>query len=169
TLMFVGEQHGRAEEALNLYSSIFKNAKTDGIMRYGEGLPAEASAEAGDFGGAAGTVQHAQFSLDGQKFMVMDNNGERHFQFNEAVSFVIRCDTQEEIDYFWNALTADGGQESQCAWLKDKFGVSWQVVPPILMKYLSDPNPAKADNVMQAMLKMSKIVIADLERAYEQE
>ena len=158
SLLFVGEQHGRAEAALNLYSSLFKNAKTDGIMRYGEGDPS----------GVAGTVQHAQFGLDGQKFMVMDNNGPHAFQFNEAVSFVIHCDTQEEIDYFWNGLTADGGQEGQCAWLKDKFGVSWQVVPPVLMKYLGDSNPVKANKVMQAMMKMSKIVIADLEQAYEQ-
>ncbi|HRI62563.1 MAG TPA: VOC family protein, partial [Saprospiraceae bacterium] len=116
-----------------------------------------------------GTVKHAQFSLDGQKFKVMDSGLSHQFQFNEAVSFLISCDTQEEIDYYWNALTRDGGQESQCAWLKDKFGVSWQVVPPVLTKYLSDPNPVKANNVMQAMLKMSKIVIADLEKAYDRE
>lgn len=158
SLLFVGEQCGRAEAALTLYSSIFKNAKTDGILRYGEGDPHS----------AAGTVQHAQFALDGQKFMVMDNGGEHQFQFNEAVSFVISCDTQEEIDYYWDALTADGGQPGQCAWLKDKFGVSWQVVPPVLSKYLSDPDPAKAGRVMQAMLQMGKIVVADLERAYEQ-
>jgi len=156
SFLFVGQQHGRAGEALQLYSSIFKNAHTDGILHYGEGNP----------GGAVGTVQHAQFALDGCKFMVMDNNGPHPFQFNEAVSFVISCDGQEEVDYYWEKLIADGGQAGQCAWLKDKFGVSWQVVPLTLVKYLNDPDPEKANRVMQAMLKMSKIVIADLERAY---
>lgn len=156
SLLFVGQQHGRAGDALQTYSSIFKNAYTDGILLYGDGDP----------GGAAGTVQHAQFSLDGCKFMVMDNSGPHEFQFNEAVSFVISCETQEEVDYYWEKLIADGGQAGQCAWLKDKFGVSWQVVPPALVKYLNDPDPEKANRVMQAMLKMSKIVIADLERAY---
>lgn len=150
SLLFVGEQYGKAEEALNLYTSIFKNSKVDGILRNKEGA-----------------VEHAQFSLDGLKFMVLDSNLAHAFQFNEAVSFVISCDTQEEIDYFWGKLTADGGQESQCAWLKDKFGVSWQVVPPVLVKYLKDPNPVKANNVMQAMLKMRKIVLADLQAAYD--
>lgn len=158
SLLFVGEQQGRAEEALNLYTSIFKNSKIDGISRYGAGGH-----------GKEGTVEHAQFSLDGQKFMVMDSDMAHPFQFNEAVSFVVNCDTQEEIDYFWNALTSDGGQESQCAWLKDKFGVSWQVVPTVLMKYLKDPNPVKANNVMQAMLKMTKIDIAGLQKAYDSE
>ena len=158
SLLFVGEQHGRAEEALKLYTSIFKNSGVDEITHYGAGKHDK-----------EGTVKHAQFSLDGQKFKVMDSGLSHQFQFNEAVSFLISCDTQEEIDYYWNALTRDGGQESQCAWLKDKFGVSWQVVPPVLTKYLSDPNPVKANNVMQAMLKMSKIVIADLEKAYDRE
>lgn len=158
SLLFAGEQHGRAEEALNLYTSLFRNSGVDGILKYGAG---EHEKE--------GTVKHAQFSLDGQKFMVMDSGMAHSFQFNEALSFVISCDTQDEIDYFWNKLTGDGGQESQCGWLKDKFGVSWQVVPPVLVKYLQDPNPVKAGNVMHAMLKMSKIDIAGLNQAYGQE
>lgn len=158
SLLFVGEQHGRAEEALHYYSSVFKNAHTDGILRYVAGEPEK-----------EGTVKHAQFSLEGQKFMVMDSGLPHAFQFNEALSFVISCDTQEEIDHFWNKLTGGGGQESQCGWLKDKFGVSWQVIPPVLVKYLNDPNPVKANNVMQAMMKMSRIDIATLQKAYEQE
>ena len=157
TLMFVGEQHGRAEEALNLYASIFKNAKTDGLMRYGDNDPS----------GVAGTVQHAQFGLNGHKFMVMDNHGEHHFQFNEALSFVIQCETQSAIDYYWDKLTADGGVESMCGWLKDKFGVSWQVVPPILSKLLGDPDPVKSQRVMEAMCQMQKLDIAGLVKAHE--
>ncbi|MBP6809987.1 MAG: VOC family protein [Saprospiraceae bacterium] len=154
-LMFVGEQHGRAEEALNFYSSIFKHPHTDGILRYA----------AGDSDPAIGTVKHAQFSLEGQKFMAMDSSAEHGFQFNEALSFVINCDTQPQIDYYWDKLTAEGGAESMCGWLKDKFGVSWQVVPPVLSKLLGDPDPAKSQRVMQAMCQMKKLDIAGLTQA----
>lgn len=157
TLMFGGAQNGHAEAAINLYTSIFKNTSVDGILRFGAGEP-----------NTEGFVKHAQFKLDGQKFMALDGGTFHTFTFNEAFSFVISCETQDEIDYFWEKLTADGGEPSQCAWLKDRFGVSWQVVPPVLMRYLNDPNPAKAQSVMQAMLKMSKIEIAVLEQAYEQ-
>ncbi|MBC7777035.1 MAG: VOC family protein [Phycisphaerae bacterium] len=157
SLMFVGEQHGRAEEAMNFYSSVFKNTGVDGILRYaaGESDPTE------------GTVKHAQFKLEGQKFMAMDSSAAHQFQFNEALSFVINCDTQEEIDYFWDKMTTEGGAESQCGWLKDKFGVSWQVVPPILSQLLGDPDPAKSQRVMQAMMQMKKLDIAVLKQAYE--
>jgi predicted 3-demethylubiquinone-9 3-methyltransferase (glyoxalase superfamily) len=156
SFMFVGEQHGRAEEAVHLYTSVFNNSDITGIMKYGPGEPLP-----------EGTVKHAQFSLDGHVFMVMDSGMDHHFQFNEALSFVVSCDTQEEIDYFWDRLTANGGQESQCGWLKDKFGVSWQIIPPLLIKYINDPDPVKAGNVAQAMLKMQKIDIGALERARE--
>jgi predicted 3-demethylubiquinone-9 3-methyltransferase (glyoxalase superfamily) len=154
SLLFVGEQSGRAEDAVHFYTSVFKNADITGILKYG---PGEALPE--------GVVKHAQFSLERLTFMIMDGGTGHPFQFNEALSFVVSCDTQEEIDYYWSMLTAGGGQESQCGWLKDKFGVSWQIVPPILIQYLNDPDPQKAGAVMQAMLKMRKIDIGELERA----
>jgi predicted 3-demethylubiquinone-9 3-methyltransferase (glyoxalase superfamily) len=157
-LMFTGEQHGRAEEALNYYSSIFKNSGTQLISRY----PA---------GGRdpEGTINHAQFRLEKQMFIVMDSAMEHPFQFNEALSLVISCDTQAEIDFFWDKLTADGGVESQCGWVKDKFGVSWQIVPPVLSQLLGDANVQKSQQVMQAMLKMRKLDIALLQQAYDHE
>ncbi len=158
SLLFVGEQLGRAEEAVHFYTRIFKNSNIVGISKYG---PNEPQPE--------GSVKHAQFQLDGQVFMVMDSAVTLHnFQFNEAVSFVINCQTQQEIDYFWDAMTADGGSAGQCGWLKDKFGVSWQVVPPILGQLLGDKDPEKAQRVMQAMLKMKKLDIATLQLAHEQ-
>jgi len=108
----------------------------------------------------------ASFELDGQQFVAL--NGGPIFKFTEAVSFVINCETQEEVDMYWNKLTADGGQESMCGWLKDKFGLSWQVVPGILSKLLSDKDAAKAQRVMGAMMKMKKIIIADLQKAADQ-
>ncbi|MFN2457135.1 MAG: VOC family protein, partial [Chitinophagaceae bacterium] len=138
-----------------LYASLFDNSSIAGILKYtaGENEP-------------EGTVKHAQFTLNGQVFMAMDS--EPHaFVFNEAISFFVSCETQEEIDYFWNKLTADGGQESQCGWLKDKFGVSWQIVPLILMQLMEDKDKAKAGRVMQAMMKMKKIEIEKLKEAAE--
>jgi predicted 3-demethylubiquinone-9 3-methyltransferase (glyoxalase superfamily) len=156
SLLFVGKQHGRAEEALRLYTSIFKNSDVVGIMRYGAG---ETEPE--------GTVKHAQFRLNGEVFMAMDSAMAHPFTFNEAVSFAVNCETQEEVDYFWEKLSA-GGEKSRCGWLKDKFGVSWQVVPTILNELASDPDPEKADRVMKAMLQMDKLDIAGLKRVYEQ-
>lgn len=153
-LMFVGAQHGKAEEAINLYQSLFPNSSTRLLVRYEEGD-----------NDTTGTVKHAQFLLDGQVFAAMDSGMAHNFAFNEGLSFVIDCDGQEEVDFFWNKLTADGGQESQCAWLKDKYGVSWQIVPKQLMQLMSSPDHEKAGRVMQAMLKMKKIIIADLENA----
>ena len=143
----------QAEEAMNLYLSIFKNSKPLSIARYGAGGP-----------GPAGSVMTASFELDGQQFVAL--NGGPIFKFTEAVSFVINCETQEEVDMYWDKLTADGGQESMCGWLKDKFGISWQIVPPILPKMLTDKDKAKAGRAMQAMMGMKKIIIADLEKAY---
>jgi len=145
----------QAEEAMNLYLSVFKNSKPLSIARYGAGGP-----------GPAGSVMTASFELDGQQFVAL--NGGPIFKFTEAVSFVINCETQEEVDVYWNKLTADGGQESMCGWLKDKFGLSWQVVPGILSKLLSDKDAAKAQRVMGAMMKMKKIIIADLQKAADQ-
>jgi predicted 3-demethylubiquinone-9 3-methyltransferase (glyoxalase superfamily) len=137
----------QAEEAMNLYTSIFKNSKVLGISR-----------------GPDGKAQSVNFELEGQEFIGFNAGPE--FKFNESISFFVDCEDQVEVDDLWNRLTADGGEESQCGWLKDKFGLSWQIVPRALSQYLSDPDPAKAQRVMQAMLKMRKIVIEDLERAY---
>jgi len=145
----------QAEEAMNLYLSVFKNSKPLSIARYGAGGP-----------GPAGSIMTASFELDGQQFVAL--NGGPIFKFTEAVSFVINCETQEEVDMYWDKLTADGGQESMCGWLKDKFGLSWQVVPGILSKLLSDKDAAKAQRVMGAMMKMKKIIIADLQKAADQ-
>ena len=145
-----------AEEALNLYTSIFDNCKINGSTRYN----AESSKAAHMPEGAVMTMD---FTLDGQKFVAI--NGGPVFKFNESISFVINCEGQEEVDKFWNALTADGGKESQCGWLKDKFGLSWQVVPGTLIRLLQDKDPAKAKKAMHAMLQMRKIIVADLEKA----
>ena len=149
---------GKAEEAANFYVSLFKNSKIGDILRYDE-----AAAKAA--GGEVGSVLTIEFELEGQKFVGL--NGGPQFKFTEAVSFTINCDTQEEVDKFWNKLTADGGQESQCGWLKDKYGLSWQVTPTILMEMQKDRNPAKAKAVMEAMLKMKKIDIPTLQKAYD--
>ena len=144
---------GQAEEAMNFYVSIFKNAKVLSVNRYGKGAPAP-----------EGTVLTANFELNGQQFTAL--NGGPMYKFSPATSFVVNCETQDEVDYYWDKLVA-GGKPSQCAWLDDKFGVSWQIVPKQLMQLMSDPDPVKAGRVMQAMFKMTKIVIADLQRAYD--
>jgi predicted 3-demethylubiquinone-9 3-methyltransferase (glyoxalase superfamily) len=151
-LMFSGKQVGRAEEALHFYSSVFKNSKTDGILYYAENKK---------------FVQHAQFALLGQKFMVMDSMENHKFEFSEGVSLTVHCETQEEIDYYWEKLT-ESGKESMCGWLKDRFGVSWQVIPVILDKIMSDPQKAgKAAKAFMAMRKLDieQIVQATLETA----
>jgi predicted 3-demethylubiquinone-9 3-methyltransferase (glyoxalase superfamily) len=145
--------NGTAEEAMNLYVSIFKNSKVLDVSRYGEGGP-----------GPSGTVMTARFQLDGQEFMAL--NGGPEFPFTEAVSFFVNCQTQQEVDELWTKLCADGGQPSQCGWLKDKFGLSWQIIPSALGQMLGDPDPEKAGRVMQAMLRMQKIDIRTLEQAY---
>lgn len=144
----------QAEEAMNHYVSIFKDAEVLGVSRYGEAGP-----------GPAGTVMTASFKLNGLEFTAL--NGGPLFKFNESVSFVIDCKTQDEVDHFWDKLS-EGGETSQCGWLKDKFGLSWQVVPSILGELLGDKDPEKSGRVMQAMLQMTKIDIAKLQEAYEQ-
>lgn len=141
----------KAEEAMNFYVSIFKNSKTLGVTRYGEAGP-----------GPNGSVMTANFELEGQEFVAL--NGGPHFKFTEAVSFVINCETQAEVDEFWEKLS-EGGEESQCGWLKDKFGLSWQIVPRILIELLQDKDPARAKRVMNAMLQMKKIDIDTLKQA----
>src|SRR3982074_1043692 len=143
-----------AEEAVNFYVSIFENSKVAGVSRYGEAGP-----------GPKGTVMVAKFQIEGQEFLAL--NGGPHFKFTEAVSFVVNCETQEEVDYFWEKLTADGGAESQCGWLKDKYGLSWQIVPTILPKLFQHKDPEKTQKGMKAMLQMKKIDIETLKRAAE--
>jgi len=142
---------GRAEEAANFYVSIFPNSKILKTARYPEGAP-----------GPAGSVMIIEFELDGRKFLGL--NGGPHFKFNEAISFIISCQTQEEVDRYWQALTAGGG-EVQCGWVKDKFGVSWQVTPTMLGQLLSDPDAQKAKRVMQAMMGMKKLDVRGLKQA----
>jgi predicted 3-demethylubiquinone-9 3-methyltransferase (glyoxalase superfamily) len=148
---------GQAEDAVNFYTSLFKNSKIGRILRYTE----EAAENSGR---PVGSVLTIEFEIEGQKFVAL--NGGPLFKFNESVSFVINCETQEEVDYFWEKLTADGGEESQCGWLKDKFGLSWQVTPTMLIDMLHDKDPAKAERVMNAMLQMQKIEIPKLKAAY---
>ena len=147
----------QAEQAANHYVSIFKNAKIGKISRYGgEGQDVH--------GKPAGSVMVVEFEINGQTFVAL--NGGPHFKFNEAVSFQVHCDNQDEIDYFWTRL-GEGGQESRCGWLKDKFGLSWQVVPSVLGKLMTASDPAASDRVMKAFLQMTKFDIAALERAYQ--
>ncbi len=146
----------QAEEAAKFYTSVFKNSKIDKITYY----PKEASEK---IGREAGSVMTVEFTLDGTQFVAL--NAGPMFKFTEAVSFVVMCDTQEEVDYYWNKLTADGGEAGQCSWLKDKFGLSWQVQPRLLIELLGDKDKAKAERVMNAMMEMTKIDIAQLEKA----
>lgn len=142
-----------AEEAMNFYLSIFKNSRVLKVTRCGEGGP-----------GPAGTVMTAEFELDGQEFVGL--NGGPRFKFTEAVSFVVNCETQEEVDRYWEKLS-EGGEKSRCGWLKDKFGLWWQVVPNVLAELMADKDPEKAKRVMQSMLQMDKIEIEPLKRASE--
>jgi len=144
-----------AEEAMNFYVSIFKNSKVKGVTHYGEAGP-----------GPAGTVMTASFELDGQEFVAL--NGGPNFKFTEAISFVVNCETQAEVDEFWEQLSA-GGKTVQCGWLKDNYGLSWQIVPTALPRMLMDKDPEKSKRVFNAMMKMVKIDIAALQRAYDAE
>jgi predicted 3-demethylubiquinone-9 3-methyltransferase (glyoxalase superfamily) len=149
--LWFGDQ---AEEAMNFYVAVFKNSKAGKVTRYGA---------AGT--GPKGSVMTAPFELQGQQFTAL--NGGPHFKFTEAISFVVNCETQEEVDELWDRL-AEGGQTQQCGWLKDKFGLSWQIVPTILIELINDPDPAKSRRVTEAMLQMTRIDIAKLKRASEE-
>jgi len=142
-----------AEDAANFYTSIFKNSKIGTVARYGKAGPRP-----------EGMVMTVAFEIEGQQFVAL--NGGPEFKFNEAISFQIHCESQEEVDYFWDRLTA-GGEEGPCGWLKDKYGVSWQVTPKALLEMLSDPDPEKSQAVMQAMFEMKKIEIEPLRQIYE--
>lgn len=146
---------GRAEEAMTFYTAIFQNAKVGDVMRWGDAGP-----------GKKGSVLSVTFELDGQEFIAL--NGGPMFQFSPAISFFVRCETQDEMDNYWNKLL-EGGTPQQCGWLTDRFGVSWQIVPTILGDMLRDNDASKAARVMRAMLKMVKLDIASLKQAYDQE
>ena len=143
----------QAEAAMQHYVSVFRDSKVLGVTRYGDAGP-----------GPKGSVMIAAFELEGQRFTAL--NGGPHFKFTEAVSFVVNCETQEEVDHFWDKL-GEGGQIQQCGWLKDKFGLSWQIVPSVLIELINDPDPEKARRVTETMLQMTKIDIAKLRQAYE--
>jgi predicted 3-demethylubiquinone-9 3-methyltransferase (glyoxalase superfamily) len=143
-----------AEEAIKFYTSIFKNSKVGNVTRYGDAGP-----------GPKGSVMSATFEIEGQEFMVL--NGGPHFKFTEAISMFVSVDTQQEVDELWEKLSA-GGQKSRCGWLKDKFGLSWQIIPKALGELLGDKDPRKSQSVMNAMLQMDKIDIARLQDAYAQ-
>ncbi len=142
----------QAEEAMNFYVSLFKNSKIGNVSRYGEGAPVP-----------AGTVMSANFTLDGQDIMAL--NGGPQFKFTEAISFFVNCENQAEVDELWNKL-CEGGEPGPCGWLKDKFGLSWQIIPKQLGELMGDPDPEKSRRVMEAMLKMSKIDVPTLQKAY---
>ena len=144
----------KAEEAANFYVSVFKNSKITSVSRYGDAGP-----------GPKGSVMTISFELDGQPFTAL--NGGPMFKFTEAVSFVINCEGQAEVDALWDQLTADGGQPGQCGWLKDRFGLSWQVAPTVLHELIGGSDPAKASRAVQAMMKMTKLDIATLQAAHE--
>ena len=156
TLMFTGKVCGKAKDAIDFYVSVFNNAQIGSFFLYGKGEEPDQE----------GTVKHASFTLENQEFAAMDSARGHDFNFNEAVSFMIECRTQEEIDSYWKKLTGDGGQESVCGWLKDRFGVSWQVTPTILGEMLMDSNRAKVERVTNAFLKMKKFDIEELMKAY---
>ena len=156
SLMFVGKQAGRADEAIRLYTSVFKDAKPGNIVRYGPGQEPDKE----------GTIMFADLMLEGQWFAAMDSAHPHEFAFNEAISLMVNCDTQEEIDHYWERLSAVPEAE-QCGWLKDKFGVSWQVVPAELGEMMSKGTPDQVERVTQAFLKMKKFDIKTLERAYK--
>ena len=158
TLMFVREVCGKAEEAINFYASIFNNAKVGDILRYGRGEEPDKE----------GTVKHAAFTLLGQEYAAMDSARGHNFTFNEAISLMVHCNTQEEIDYYWGKLTADPKAE-QCGWLKDKYGLSWQIVPSVMDEMFKEKDEKKIARVTEAFLKMKKFDIDALKRAYEGE
>ena len=150
--MFTGKQYGKADEAIAHYSSIFKNVKVDGILRYG----------ANESPDEEGKVKHAQLALNDHKFMIMESAAPHNFSFTEGVSLTVYCETQNEIDYYWEKLT-ESGKESMCGWLKDKFGVSWQIIPTVLGKIMSEP--AKAGKAAQAFMAMRKLNIEQIVQA----
>lgn len=160
TLMFIHQNNGKAIEAMEMYTKTFPNSRIGNILRYGDGSEGHPAPEPPE------NIQHAHFEIDGYSLFCMDNSYDHQFDFNEAISMVVMTDNQQQTDTYWNTLTADGGKESMCGWLKDKFGFSWQIVPKRLIQLMSDSDQEKAQKVVQAMMKMQKISIEDLEKAY---
>lgn len=158
TLMFVGKQAGRAEEAINFYATVFHDAKVGDILSYSKGEEPDIE----------GTIKHAAFTLEGQEFAAMDSARVHDFAFNEAISFIVHCENQEEIDYYWVKLSAVPEAE-QCGWLKDKYGLSWQIVPTIMEEMLRDGDKKRLARVTEAFLKMKKFDIEELKKAYKGE
>lgn len=159
TLMFIHENNGKAFEAMGFYTNIFPNSNKGNVLKYGDGL-GNTSNE------IPNNVQMEDFSLNGMHFQAMDNSYDHKFDFNESISIVVMTEDQKETDFYWNSLISDGGIESQCGWLKDKYGISWQITPKKLMKLTTDSDREKAGKVFQTMMKMKKIIISDLEAAY---
>ena len=152
-LMFTGKQAGKAEEAINFYTSLFEKSEIINLVHYAEGQ-----------GEPVKNIVHSRFSLNNEEFLAMDSSQKFDFNFTPAVSFMVYCDTQEEVDDYWQKLT-EGGNEVECGWLEDKYGVSWQIVPRVFMKLLNQPDKEKSKRVMQAMMKMKKFDIKKLEEA----
>jgi len=152
TFMFSGDKAGQAKEAVHFYSSVFPKSSITGILNYNDG-----EGDRTDF------VKHAQLLINNYTLMAMDSSGEHGFTFNDAISMVVECETQAEIDHYWNQMTSDGGHEVACGWLTDKFGISWQIIPKILGRLMTDP--VRGQRVMAALMKMKRLVIADLENA----
>jgi predicted 3-demethylubiquinone-9 3-methyltransferase (glyoxalase superfamily) len=157
SLLFIGKNWSRAEESISYYTSIFADSEKGMIARY----------ERGQGPNKRGTVMYADFKIHGQWFAVMDSVGDYDFSFNEGISLIVDCRDQEEVDYYWQRFTADGGEESMCGWLKDKYGVSWQIIPQQLMEMLTSKDKEKSGRAMQAMLNMKKINIDELRKAYD--
>ena len=157
TLMFMHQNNGKAMEAMEFYTNTFPDSKIEGVLKYKDG---------GENGENPENVQHAQFVINNYVLSCMDSSFDHKFDFNEGISLVMMTNDQEETDHLWNTLISGGGRESMCGWLKDQYGVSWQIVPKRLIELMNDTDPAKSQKVVQAMLKMQKIVIADLEAAY---
>lgn len=158
SLLFVGESYGNAEKAVNLYMEVFKDSKILSMEKYNSD---------DEYGNKKGTVMHSTFIIEGQEFSAMDGGGKHDFAFNESMSFMVMTEDQKETDYYWNALTEDGGFESQCGWCKDKFGVNWQVTPTDLLKYTFSKDEEKAARARGAMYKMKRIDIATIKEAYD--
>ncbi|MCT4123902.1 VOC family protein [Elizabethkingia anophelis] len=157
TLMFMHRNNGKAMEAMEFYTSTFPESKIEGVLKYKDG---------GENGEDPENVQHAQFVINNYMLSCMDSSLDHKFDFNEGISLVIMINDQKETDHLWNTLISGGGRESMCGWLKDQYGVSWQIVPKKLIELMNDTDPAKSQKVVQAMLKMQKIIIAHLEEAY---
>lgn len=157
TLMFMHRNNGKAMEAMEFYTSTFPEFKIEGVLKYKDG---------GENGEDPENVQHAQFVINNYMLSCMDSSLDHKFDFNEGISLVIMTNDQKETDHLWNTLISGGGRESMCGWLKDQYGVSWQIVPKKLIELMNDTDPAKSQKVVQAMLKMQKIIIAHLEEAY---